>query len=135
MSAVFAFLSMLPLSVNAATKYLECTQAGGQGRVLHIHATLSDSSDKAEVQLYYDGAPCIKSNDCSTNIFNKDVLPTVMRLTKTEVGEIASSYIVDIDRSNLSVVTRSKERLFDKVTNDTFTGTCTVKILDAKSIL
>jgi hypothetical protein len=131
----FVLACLLPLSANAATKDIDCTQTDSQGKVLYVHATISDSSDEAEVQTYMAGAPCAQDKSCSTGVYKKEVLPTVMRLTQLQVGDIASSYIIDINRSNLSDVTRSTIRLFDKVTDDTFTGTCTVKVDESKSIL
>lgn len=135
MIVAFVLVCMLSFSANAATKYVDCTQTDGQGKVLYVHATISDSSDEAEVQAYMAGAQCAKDKACETGVYKKDAPPTVMRLTQLQVGDIALSYIIDINRSNLSVVTRSTLRLFDKITRDTFTGTCTVKVDESKNIL
>lgn len=135
MVVAFVLVSVLSFSANAATKHIDCTQTDGQGKTLYLHATISDSSDEAEVQAYMAGAQCAKDGTCETGVYKKEVLPTVMRLTQIQVGDIALSYIIDINRANLSVVTRQTLRLFDKVRHETFTGTCTVKVDETKNIL
>jgi hypothetical protein len=131
----FALISALSFAAHAATKQIDCTQTDSQGKVLKLHATISDGSDEAEVQAYMAGAQCASNNTCETGVYKKEALPTVMRLTQVQVGDIAVSYIIDINRQNLSVVTRQTLRLFEKVRHETFTGTCTVKVDDTKNIL
>lgn len=135
MVAAFAVVCLLPLSANAATKTIDCTQTDAQGKVLYLHATISDSSDQAEVQAYMAGAQCAKDQTCETGVYKKEVLPTVMRLTQIQSGEIALSYIIDINRANLSVVTRQTLQLFDKIRHEEFAGTCTVKVDETKNVL
>lgn len=128
-------LCMVSFSVSAATKHIDCTQTDTQGKGLYLHATISDSSEEAEVQAFMAGAQCAKDKTCETGVYKKEVLPTVMRLTQIQVGDIAVSYIIDINRANLGAVTRQTVRLFDKVVHETFTGTCTVKVDETENIL
>jgi hypothetical protein len=71
---LFIAVSVIAVSANASTKYVECEQPTDKGDVLIIKATIDDESDQAEVQLYSTSAACAKSQTCGTDVYKKEVL-------------------------------------------------------------
>ena len=132
-----AVIALLPVSAIASTKHLECSQTTDKGVEQRIFATLDDSSDKAEVESFALSAECAKDRSCNQVIYTKDVLPSVIRLTNVMQAGGAASYtsIIDIDRTTLSVVTRTK--LLTSVGNSETVarGKCTVKVDNTEKVL
>ena len=100
-----------------------------------FNATIDDASEKAEVQMRNDY--CAKTGSCSTEVYEKEVLPTVIRLTYTlKLSLEIFTRVIDIDRSSLDVV--SRQALIGGVgevggvgeAQSTFTGKCKIKKVD-----
>lgn len=130
-------LMLASFSALGSTKYIECTQSDDKAVVQTIKATVDDESDKAEVQLYATTAPCAKTESCATQIYKKETLPTILRLTSvTILPGLSHITVIDINRKNLGVVTQSS--LKTKVGNSktTHVGDCEVKTVDnSKNVL
>lgn len=104
--------------------------------MLIINATIDDASDKAEVQVYTTTADCAKKQTCGIDLYQKEVLPTVIRLTSaTFAGQISLKRIIDIDRTNLNFVTREVFKSPDYNDEKTTEGTCKVKVDESKKLL
>ncbi len=99
-------VASLAATATADTKHLECKIITDKGVDQIIYATIDDSSDKAEVESFALSAECAKDRSCGIDVYNKEVLPSVLRLTNaTSVGSSATyTTVIDIDRTTLSVV-------------------------------
>jgi hypothetical protein len=128
MAAIAA--STMAFSANASTKYIECRQSDEKGLVHVTFATTDDDSDKAEVKSYVTTADCAKNDTCPTSVYKKDTLPTVLRLTLTIRGSGTLQIIIDINRTDLSVVTHSSFLSSAGNSEATFAGKCEVKKID-----
>jgi hypothetical protein len=125
--AVFA-TSAMAFSAHANTKYVECRQSDGKNDVQLIFATIDDNSDKAEVKLYATTADCAKNGTCGTDVYAKETLPTILRLTYVvSGGSLTLQHVIDINRADLSVVTRTTFA----GTETTHAGKCEIKKIDA----
>lgn len=102
-----------------------------------IYATIDDASDKAEVESFALNADCAKNRSCGTNVYSKNVLPSVIRLTNIVRAGGSATYttVIDIDRTTLSVVTRTKIDTSVGGTETTAHGQCTVKVDNSKKVL
>ena len=130
------FALAIPFLAQAETKRIECGQVTDTGVSQIIVATIDDASDKAEVQLYAHTAECAANNSCDTNIFKKDTLPTVIRLSSSlSPGRLSYTTIIDIDRTDLSVVTRSTLSGVGQPHETTARGHCTVSVVPGKKVL
>lgn len=132
-SIIIVGLMVIPSLAVAATKHLECTHHNSENKIIITKATIDDESDKAEVKSYGVGAPCLNTNSCTTEIYNKETLPTVIRLTwfKRITSDLSVSAIIDVNRENLSLVKR--ETFLGK--ESTYLGTCEVKVDETKKLL
>jgi hypothetical protein len=118
-------------SANASTKFLECKQSDSSGVVQLIFAAVDDDSDKAEVKLYAVTAECAKDDSCGTDVYDKVILPSVLRLTfSSVVDKVVYEKVIYIDRAKLSVVTRSSLRTPVGNSDKTFFGQCELKKVD-----
>jgi len=135
-TAVIAFFAVA-CPANASTKFLECTQANKAGLVQLIFAALDDDSEKAEVKLFAITAECAKDDSCGTDIYDKVRLPTVLRLTFSSiVDKVAYQAVIDIDRTNLNVITRTSLKTPIGNSETEFVGKCEVKrVEDSKKLL
>lgn len=128
--------SLMSIPAHAATKYIDCTQTNDKGVVQIINATVDDASEKAEVRLYATTAKCSQNQSCSTDIYKKEVLPTVIRLSSiTAAPKVSYVTVIDIDRTSLSVVTHATLKTPIEQSEDIFTGTCKVRVDDSKKVL
>jgi hypothetical protein len=135
-SIAFVAVCVWSFSTHASTKYIECSQTNEGGSVLIINATIDDASDKAEVQIYATTADCAKKQACGIDLYQKEVLPTVIRLTSvTFAGPISFKRTIDIDRTNLHFVTREVFKSPDYHDEKTREGTCKVKVDESKKLL
>lgn len=135
-SIAFVAACVCSFSTYASTKYVECSFINGKGGVQIINVTIDDASDKAEVQFYAATADCAKNQTCSIDLYQKEVLPTVIRLTSVMfAGAITDKRIIDIDRTNLNVVTRSIFRTPEFQDETTYQGTCKMKVEESKKLL
>ena len=133
-AAIFIFFT--PICTQAATKSLECPQTNDKGVVQVIKAVIADESDKAEVNLHATTAECAATDSCPTSVYRKETLPTVIRLTSTTYqGSISYQTIIDIDRTNLNVVTRTSLKMQGTSHETTFSGSCTLKVDNTKKLL
>lgn len=129
-------LALLPLAANASTKHIECNQTTDDGVAQVIFAVIDDTSDKAEVQSFALSAACAKDKSCGTNIYNKDTLPSVIRLTNIiRPGGVTYTTTIDIDRTSLAVVTRTKLTTAVGTSDSIARGQCTVTVDDTKKVL
>jgi hypothetical protein len=133
---VTAIALLAPISVAAATKFVDCTQTTDKGVVQIVKATISDESDKAEVRFYAKTAKCVENDSCGSGIYKKEVLPTTIRLTNV-TGSSNASYtiVIDIDRSSLGVVTHATFRSAVSNSEMIATGTCKVRVDETKKLL
>jgi hypothetical protein len=130
-------LMFAPCLANAATKRLECAQTTDKGVEQMVFAVIDDASDKAEVELFALSAACAKDRSCGTKIYSKDVLPSVIRLNNVlRIGR-EGSYVttIDIDRSTLTIVSRTSFTSTVGNTDSLARGQCTMKVDAAKKIL
>lgn len=119
----------------AATKSLECRLNIPERSALQtMLVTLDDDSDKAEVVIKNDDTDCSKPNImCAAEIYQKSVLPSVIRLTKSSylsTLDISSSHTIDIDRTTLAVTSHlvmTGARNMDT----TLSGSCLIQKVDA----
>lgn len=121
---------LISFQVIGSTKHLQCTQTNDENVTQVINAVISDGSEKAEVQLYATTAKCASTESCSTDLFEKIVLPTIIRLTYLDVSTLTGttiSHVIDIDRKDLRVVTRSSFKTEIGNSDDTFLGHCKIK--------
>ena len=130
-------LALVSVQSLAATKRLECKQTTDKGVDQVVFAVIDDSSLKAEVESFALSADCAKDRSCGTNIYNKDVLPTIIRLTNVmTVGSLASyTTTMDIDRTTLSIVTRTRLTSTAGNTESVARGQCTVKVDNSDKVL
>jgi hypothetical protein len=122
-------LSIIAFSANASTKYLECRQSSETtGVVLVLFATIDDDSDRAEIKMYSTTSVCMNGDtSCTTDLYKKEILPTVLRLTSNKVIQSFSlRTVIDINRQDLTVVMRE----FVNGAENTFVGKCAVKKTD-----
>jgi hypothetical protein len=129
--------STVTFSAHAASKYIQCRQSNEKDAVQVIVATIDDDSDKAEVKLYALTADCAKNDSCDTSVYNKQTLPTILRLTLTIATPDATlQRVIDINRTDLSVVSRSSLMISTGNSDTTFTGKCSVtKVDQSKKLL
>lgn len=134
---LLVMVALLPITAGAATKRLECKQTTDKGIEEMIFATIDDTSAKAEVESFALSAECAKDRSCGTNVYDKDVLPTMIRLTNTlKAGGLASyTTVIDVDRTTLSVVTRTTLSTSVGSSESLASGQCTVKVDDSKKVL
>lgn len=131
-----ALLFVVPLLAQAETKRIECGQVTETGVSQIIIATIDDTSDKAEVQLYAHTAECAANNSCDVNIFKKETLPSIIRLSSVlSPGRLSYTTIIDIDRTDLGVVTRSTLSGVGQDHGTTARGQCTVSVVGGKKML
>jgi hypothetical protein len=128
-------IALLPLAASASTKSIECTQTTDKGVTQMIFAMIDDTSDKAEVQSFALSAECAKDRSCDINVYSKDVLPSVIRLTNIISASMTYTSTIDIDRTTLSVITRTK--LTSSVGNSETVahGQCSFKVNTTKKAL
>ncbi|WP_146096744.1 hypothetical protein [Xanthomonas arboricola] len=134
---LFAAFLLLPLPSGAVTKNLECKQITDKGVEQMVFATLDDSAYKAEVDSFALSADCAKERSCGVKIYDKEVLPSVIRLTNIlrVGGEASYTTVTDIDCSTLSVTTRTKF-ISSVGRNETKAiGSCTVKVDNIDKVL
>lgn len=117
----------------ASTKQLECKQTTNTGVDQIIYIKIDDDSDKAEVELFALSAECAKNRSCGIDVYNKDVLPSVIRLTQIlslpdTHGGTFYKHMIEIDRSTLSVIYRSSFESFVGNTETIAHGQCEVQI-------
>lgn len=136
-SVLFSALLLLPAAAGASTKYLECRQATDKGVEQLIYATIEDTSDKAEVELFALSADCAKDRSCGTDVYAKDVLPSVIRLTHVMRAGGSTTYTstIDIGRTTLSVVTRTKLSTSIGGSETIAHGQCTLRVDNSKKVL
>ena len=133
MLAVSCFLAFPAV---ASTKLIECRQSSDSGVVQIVRATIDDTSEKAEVQVFATTAECAKNDACPTAIYRKELLPSVLRLTTmTSTTGLSYEKTIDIDRKTLNVSTRSSLKTTAGDTDMTLTGTCTITIDNSKKQL
>lgn len=132
-----AAIASLPAVSIASTKHLECKQTTDKGVEQMIYATIDDTSDKAEVESFALSADCAKNRSCGTDVYVKDVLPSVIRLTNVMRAGGSATYtsVIDIDRSTLSVVTRTKLESSVGGSETAANGQCTVSVDNSKKVL
>jgi|SRR5882672_10689588 len=132
-----ATIASMPATAVASTKHLECRQTTDKGVEQMIYATIDDTSDKAEVESFALNADCAKNRSCGTKVYIKDVLPSVIRLTNVlrVGGSAAYTTVIEIDRTNLSVVTRTKLETSVGDTETTAHGQCSVRVDNSKKVL
>ena len=131
-----AALLVAPAVATSSTKHIDCTQITDKGVLQVIRATVDDSSDKAEVQIFSTSAECAKNDSCGTDVYKKDVLPSVIRLsTVLSPGALSYTTIIDIDRTSLAVVTRTSLSGSGIKSETTANGQCAVKVDNAKKVL
>lgn len=117
-------------NVSAKTKLLECVQFSNNGdKPLDVFITLDDSSDKAEVLMYAKDAECVQTQNCPKLVFNKVVLPSVIRLISVDVvGEITQNQLIDLNRTTLKITTRDTMKSPVGDITRSFVGTCKMSI-------
>jgi len=122
----------------ADIKRLDCMPSNATAGYV-VHAVIDDATDKAEAQVYGNGAQCASSKSCETAVYQKDVLPSVIRLTRTQdFGPLAGfviATVVDIDRTTLSVTLRVSTKSSGGNTESTYTGTCKMTVDESKKLL
>ncbi|TDK23741.1 hypothetical protein E2F46_09410 [Luteimonas aestuarii] len=124
--ALVTLALLFPVPSTAGTTHLECVQTTHDGVEQRIHAALDDSTEQAAVELYARDAACAAERACGGQVYAKQMLPDVIRLTLVagEAGDAMYSSQIDIDRSDLSVVTLTTFDTFFGVTESTARGQC-----------
>lgn len=131
-----AAIALFPLMANASIKDLNCKLVSDDGVTHIVHAKIGDASDKAEVQSYATTADCAKDNSCPTDIYKKEVLPSVIRLIDiTVAGQATFTVVMDISRTDLSIITRTKLKTPIGDNSTIGRGKCTVKTEKEKKVL
>lgn len=130
-------IALLPAATTASTKHLECKQTTDKGVEKMLYAAIDDTTDKAEVESLALSADCAKDRSCGINVYAKDVLPSVIRLTNVMRAGGSATYttMIDIDRTTLSVVTRTKLETPVGSTDTTAHGQCTVRVDNSEKVL
>lgn len=129
-------LFVVPVVADASTKRLDCTQTTDKGVLQVMRATIDDNSDKAEVQMFATSAKCAANESCGTDVYKKEVLPSVIRLSAVlSPGSLSYTTIIDIDRTNLVVVTHTSLSGSGISSETTANGQCTVKVDNVKKAL
>jgi hypothetical protein len=135
-AAALAVGLLPPVSATAATKYISCDQMSTGGEQFVTNATIGDESEEAEVELYSTTAACAKNHSCGTQVYKKKVLPSVIRLVEIIVqGELRMTTTIDINRSTLGVVTVLSLSGTPGTADTRLSGTCKVRIEQAKKLL
>lgn len=121
----------------AVTKNIECRQTTDKNMTQVIYAKVDDESDKAEVEFFGLSAECAKERTCGIKIYAKETLPSVIRLTNVVHAGLSATYttLIDINRTDLTVVTRTKLELPTGVTESIAHGKCTVKSAKSQKLL
>lgn len=134
---LIALIASFPVSALAGTKYLKCKQTTDKGVEQMIYVTIDDSSDKAEVESFALSADCANSRSCGTGVYTKDVLPSVIRLTDVMRAGSSATYrtTIDIDRTTLVVVTRTKLETSIGGSETTAHGQCSVTVDNSEKVL
>jgi hypothetical protein len=125
-------LSTLTFSVAADTKHLNCNQVNSSGDKIIVNAVIDDQSDMAEVEYFMPNSPCDKSKSCKIKVYSKQILPSVIRLSKTDS---LGSEVIDISRTDLSVNTRSVLDLMGSKTETLYKGKCNIVKTDSSKKL
>lgn len=130
-------LASLPVAATADTKHLECKQTTDKGVEQMIYASIDDTSNKAEVQSFALSADCAKSRSCGTDVYTKDVLPSVIRLTSVlrDGGSATYTTVIDVDRTTLSVVTRTTFESSVGGSETIARGRCTLRVDKSEKVL
>jgi hypothetical protein len=131
-SIIGIVLSVLTFSVAADTKHLNCNQINSSGDKLIVNAVIDDQSDMAEVEYFMLDSPCDKSKTCKVEIYAKQGLPSVIRLSKTDRLE---SKVIDINRTDLSINTRSVLDFMGSKTETLYKGKCSIVKVDSSNKL
>ena len=121
----------------AVTKNIECRQTTDKNMEQVIYAKVDDESNKAEVEFFGLSAECAQERTCGIKIYAKDTLPSVISLTSVTHAGLSASYttIIDINRTDLTVVTRTKLELPTGISESTAHGKCTVKSAKSPKLL
>ena len=134
MKSIICFCASFSVALPAlaATKHLECLQRNNEGSAQLVRATIDDDSENAEVQRHPLDADCNSSDACATEIYEKTVLPSVIRLSNFKGAPgMTYSVVIDIDRTNLKIITRSS--LSSTVTSSfssEYHGSCELKKME-----
>jgi len=130
-------IASFPVASIASTKHLECKQTTDKGVEQMIYAAIDDTADKAEVESFALSVDCAANRSCGTKVYTKDVLPSVIRLTNVMRAGGSATYtsVIDIDRSTLSVVTRTKLETSVGGSETTARGQCTMSVDSSKKVL
>ena len=135
-ATVLVIAWLAPMLASASTKFIECAITTDSGLAQVLKATIADESEKAEVQFYATNAECMANNSCGVEIYRKEVLPTIIRLTRV-LQAPGATYTTefDIDRSSLQLTTDTN--LVTSVGNSEThaTGTCKVRVDETKKLL
>ncbi|WP_146122011.1 hypothetical protein [Burkholderia multivorans] len=113
----------------AATRLLTCPQTNKEGDSQTVFITLDDNSNRAEVVVQFKGKDCSNPGErsCDAIVFEKNVLPSVIRLTRNG-GQMVS--IMDIDRKNLQVNWHREQQFPGQIWESNYAGTCSIKNVD-----
>lgn len=129
-------LALLPFAAAASTKDITCTQTTDKGVAQMIYVKVDGTLDNAEVESFAVTADCAKDRSCGTNVYKKDVLPSVIRLTNvTRVGALSYATTIDINRSTLAVVTHTVLSTSVGTSKTVAHGKCTVKSVATHNVL
>lgn len=130
-----AAVALIATVAHADTRQFDCKQTTNTGVEQVVHITISEASDAAEVALYAISADCARQNTCGTEVFRKTMLPSVLRLTNTKViGRLHYSRVIDIDRSNLRITSRTDLRADKETSSTEAVGTCKLSTPPAKRL-
>jgi hypothetical protein len=140
LAGLIVILPVFSECANASIKNLDCNmydhEDGGE-KVLKV--IIDDKSNKAEVLRYSEKYECAKDQSCKAELFEKEVLPTTIRLSLSKIKKW-SSYIevIDIDRFNLQVVNNLRINV-DEPQNikvdQTWLGECSLKEVRTKKLI
>ncbi|ATG73662.1 hypothetical protein AN401_07160 [Zobellella denitrificans] len=139
---VALMLATLAGGSHAETRYLDCVLHNEESKNNTLHIIIDDDSDKAEVVQHLGTSECIKDRSCPTQLFNKEVLPTFIRLSKSSITSF-SSYVhtIEIDRTNLQTVVHLNIDIDESSSNpkmkshNTWVGHCDLQANPAKKLL
>lgn len=136
LQAFLVSIIMMPGISTAETKQLHCTQQNADGLQQVVNITLDDGSDKAEVLLYGQSAECAKDMSCTADLYQKEVLPNAIRLKQAKViGSLVHGIVIDVDRTNLDIATKTTlDSPVGKV-DDYFSGSCSMAVVKSKKLL
>lgn len=133
---IFTLLLALPAIGQAETKRIECGQVTDKTVSQSLFVTIDGTSDKAEVQLYAHSSACAATNSCLVLVYQKEVLPTVIRLYRSSsVGNLSYTTTIDINRSSLGVTTRTVVSGDGETTETVAHGQCAASVIRTKNLI